>query len=70
MAGTALRRLMSEYKQLTENPPDGLIAGPVSDDNYFEWEAAITGKEGGSQCDSPCLSPKKKYHGLFYNAWP
>ena len=45
MSQTALRRLMSEYKQLTENPPDGLIAGPVSDDNYFEWEAAITGED-------------------------
>ena len=45
MAGTALRRLMSEFKQLSENPPDGLIAGPVSDDNYFEWEAAITGPQ-------------------------
>lgn len=42
----ALRRLMSEFKHLCSNPPEGILAGPVSDDNYFEWEAAITGPEG------------------------
>lgn len=42
----ALRRLMAEHKQLLHNSPEGIIAGPVNDDNYFEWEAAITGPEG------------------------
>ena len=37
---------MAEYKQLLHNPPDGVIAGPVNQDNFFEWEAAITGPEG------------------------
>lgn len=37
---------MSEFKQLTTNPPEGVIAGPVSEENYFHWEAAITGPEG------------------------
>jgi len=46
MASAALRRLMAEYKQLLTNAPEGLIAGPVSDDNYFEWDAQITGPEG------------------------
>ena len=32
--------------QLLANAPDGLIAGPVSDENYFEWDAQITGPEG------------------------
>ena len=41
----ALRRLMSESQQLVTNPPEGLIAGPVSEENYFEWEAAITGPQ-------------------------
>ncbi|KAM9804827.1 ubiquitin-conjugating enzyme E2 G2 [Neosynchiropus ocellatus] len=27
MAGTALKRLMAEYKQLTLNPPEGIVAG-------------------------------------------
>lgn len=46
MAGSALRRLMAEYKQLTLNPPEGIIAGPINEDNFFEWEALIVGPEG------------------------
>ena len=46
MAGSALRRLMAEYKQLTLNPPEGIVAGPLSEENFFEWEALITGPEG------------------------
>ncbi|KAJ6216008.1 hypothetical protein RDWZM_010508 [Blomia tropicalis] len=45
MALSALRRLMSEYKQLTLNPPEGILAGPISESNFFEWEAYITGPE-------------------------
>ena len=53
---------MAEYKQLSHNPPDGeldvsvlpfltkvspgIAAGPVTEENFFEWEAAITGPEG------------------------
>lgn len=46
MAGAALRRLMAEYKQLTRNPPDGITAGPIDEENFFEWEAVILGPEG------------------------
>uniref|UniRef100_A0A182JVG4 Ubiquitin-conjugating enzyme E2 G2 n=1 Tax=Anopheles christyi TaxID=43041 RepID=A0A182JVG4_9DIPT len=60
MAGSALRRLMAEYRrgfkflnrshfsfaELTLNPPEGIIAGPISEENFFEWEALITGPEG------------------------
>uniref|UniRef100_A0A8D8KN37 Ubiquitin-conjugating enzyme E2 G2 n=1 Tax=Culex pipiens TaxID=7175 RepID=A0A8D8KN37_CULPI len=46
MAGSALRRLMAEYRQLTLNPIDSIIAGPISEENFFEWEALITGPEG------------------------
>ena len=66
MAGSALRRLMAEYKrkifwkivylfnclnnnknfvffiELSVNPPEGIVAGPVSEDNFFEWESLIT----------------------------
>lgn len=69
MAGSALRRLMAEYKrmefsmflcrklfcwfcdnsvytplsvsELTQNPPEGIVAGPITEDNFFEWEALI-----------------------------
>ncbi|KAJ3252684.1 Ubiquitin-conjugating enzyme E2 G2 [Boothiomyces macroporosus] len=37
---------MTEYKELTLNPPEGIQAGPVSESNYFEWEALISGPEG------------------------
>ncbi|CAH8651641.1 unnamed protein product [Schistosoma rodhaini] len=46
MAGNALKRLMAEYKQLTVNPPEGIVAGPVDERNFFEWEALIAGPEG------------------------
>nr|ACO11538.1 Ubiquitin-conjugating enzyme E2 G2 [Caligus rogercresseyi]ACO11646.1 Ubiquitin-conjugating enzyme E2 G2 [Caligus rogercresseyi] len=45
MSGTALRRLIAEFKQLWENPPEGILAGPLSEDNYLEWEACVTGPE-------------------------
>ncbi len=35
---------MAEYKQLTLNPPEGIIAGPIDEENFFEWEALITGE--------------------------
>lgn len=25
------------------NPPEGIIAGPISEENFFEWEALISG---------------------------
>ncbi|XP_076034672.1 ubiquitin conjugating enzyme 7 isoform X2 [Oratosquilla oratoria] len=46
MAGRALKRLMTEYKQLTLNPPEGIIAGPTNEENFFEWETLIMGPEG------------------------
>eukprot|EP00118_Oscarella_pearsei_P005852 m.26860 g.26860 ORF g.26860 m.26860 type:complete len:162 (+) comp29563_c0_seq1:66-551(+) len=46
MAGTALKRLMAEYKQLSLNPPEGIVAGPKNEENFFEWEAIIQGPEG------------------------
>ena len=42
---TALRRLMTEYRQLTTNgAPDNMFtAGPISEDDFFTWEAVIEG---------------------------
>jgi hypothetical protein len=28
--------------ELTLNPPEGIVAGPISEENFFEWEALIT----------------------------
>lgn len=48
---TAIRRLTQEYRSLHENPPDGIIAGPVQDEgkgeeDLFYWKALIVGPEG------------------------
>ncbi|PIL25892.1 transporter [Ganoderma sinense ZZ0214-1] len=44
-SATALRRLMTEYKQLTsQGAPDGMFtAGPISESDFFTWEALIVG---------------------------
>ncbi|MCJ1287635.1 Ubiquitin-conjugating enzyme E2 7 [Xylographa opegraphella] len=42
----ASRRLFSEFRALTTDPPDGIIAGPVNEDDIFNWEALIQGPEG------------------------
>jgi ubiquitin-conjugating enzyme E2 G2 len=46
LSGTALKRLMTEYRELSFHCPDGIAAGPVNEDNFFEWEAMIIGPEG------------------------
>jgi ubiquitin-conjugating enzyme E2 G2 len=42
---TAHRRLLGEYKALSTNTPEGITAGPVSEDDMFVWEALIQGPE-------------------------
>eukprot|EP00727_Mastigamoeba_balamuthi_P006471 m51a1_g2444 putative ubiquitin-conjugating enzyme e2 g2 (183) ;mRNA; r:868847-869933 len=44
-SGVALKRLMQEYKRMTEDPPPGVAAGPVDEGNYFLWEAVIMGPD-------------------------
>ncbi|TPX38927.1 hypothetical protein SeLEV6574_g07516 [Synchytrium endobioticum] len=44
-ASTALKRLMTEYKELTVNAPDGVTAGPINETDFFTWEALIAGPE-------------------------
>lgn len=39
---TALQFFILSLAELTLNPPEGIIAGPVSEENFFEWEALIT----------------------------
>lgn len=46
MTSTAQRRLLQEYRMLTNNPPDGITAGPVSEDDLLNWQALIQGPEG------------------------
>lgn len=46
MSSVAQKRLFHEYKNLSTNPPDGITAGPVTEDNMYHWEALIQGPEG------------------------
>lgn len=46
MSAVAQKRLFHEYKNLSTNPPDGITAGPVTEDDMFHWEALIQGPEG------------------------
>eukprot|EP01089_Gocevia_fonbrunei_P012139 TRINITY_DN2786_c0_g1_i1.p1 TRINITY_DN2786_c0_g1~~TRINITY_DN2786_c0_g1_i1.p1 ORF type:complete len:176 (+),score=30.72 TRINITY_DN2786_c0_g1_i1:59-529(+) len=64
---------MKEYKELTVNPPEGIIAGPTSEKNICEWEALVQGPsdteyEGGIfkailkfPHDYPLNPPKMKF---------
>ena len=45
-ASVASKRLFQEYRNLTNDPPDGITAGPVNEDDLFAWEALIQGPEG------------------------
>jgi ubiquitin-conjugating enzyme E2 G2 len=46
MASSASKRLFKEYKALSSDPPEGITAGPISEDDMFLWEALIQGPEG------------------------
>ncbi|KAJ2891408.1 ubiquitin conjugating enzyme [Zalerion maritima] len=76
---TAHRRLLQEYKSLTNNPPDGITAGPVSEDDLLHWEALIEGPEetpfeGGIfpaelkfPKDYPLSPPTMKFTGWIFH---
>ncbi|KAK9546079.1 ubiquitin conjugating enzyme Ubc7/UbcP3 [Aspergillus fumigatus] len=58
MSSVAQKRLFHEYKNLSTNPPEGITAGPVSEDDMFHWEALIQGPE-----DYPLSPPTMKFVG-------
>jgi ubiquitin-conjugating enzyme E2 G2 len=31
--------------ELSINPPEGILAGPISEENFFEWECLISGPD-------------------------
>ncbi|KAI9839054.1 MAG: Ubiquitin-conjugating enzyme E2 7 [Sclerophora amabilis] len=45
-AATAQKRLLHEYRALTNESPDGILAGPKVEEDLFHWEALIQGPEG------------------------
>jgi ubiquitin-conjugating enzyme E2 G2 len=78
-ASVASKRLFQEYKSLLTNPPDGITAGPVNEDDLFIWEALIQGPEGTPfeggiypaelkfPKDYPLNPPKMKFLGEIWH---
>lgn len=68
---TATRRLLHEYKQLVNDCPEGICAGPVSEDDFFEWECFIHGPEGtpfeGGVYSATLSFPKVCFVYLFFH---
>lgn len=76
MAGSALKRLMAEYRQLCKNPSEGIVAGPKVEENFFEWECLIMGPSDtpfeygvfpaslSFPKDYPMNPPKMKFHTI------
>lgn len=46
MTSVASKRLFTEYKTISQDPPEGITAGPVNEDDMFTWEALVQGPEG------------------------
>jgi len=42
---SAMLRLMGDLKTLQVDPPGGISASPVSDDNVFHWNATVIGPD-------------------------
>ncbi|KAK5038368.1 ubiquitin conjugating enzyme Ubc7/UbcP3 [Exophiala sideris] len=78
-SSVASKRLFQEYKSLLTNPPDGITAGPVNEDDLFIWEALIQGPEGTPfeggifpaelkfPKDYPLNPPKMKFFGEIWH---
>eukprot|EP00946_MAST-07B_sp_MAST-7B-sp1_P001482 g1482.t1 len=48
------KRLMLEYKQMTENPPAGVIAGLISEEDPYRWECLLMGPDD-SELEGGCF---------------
>ncbi|KAG9773097.1 ubiquitin-conjugating enzyme E2-18 kDa, partial [Aureobasidium melanogenum] len=78
-SNVASKRLFQEYKALLTNPPQGITAGPVTEDDLFVWEALIEGPEGTPYeggifpaelrfpKDYPLSPPKMKFLGEIWH---
>jgi len=61
----ALRRLQREYTELQADPPANCTAGPISEDDFFIWEAMIFGPS-----DSPFVGGIFRLKICFPSEYP
>ncbi len=76
---SAVKRLMTEYRELSLHGPEGISAGPIVETNFFEWQAFIEGPpdtpyEGGVFAarfsfpkDYPLSPPKMKFTSRIFH---
>ena len=48
MASGSALRLMSDLKNVTQNPPDGVSASPLQEENLYVWGATVFGPDDTS----------------------
>jgi len=75
----ATKRLMVEFRELMDHPTEGILAGPLSEDSFTEWECFVAGPtdtpfEGGvfRACisfpsDYPLSPPKMKFTSALWH---
>jgi ubiquitin-conjugating enzyme E2 G2 len=52
----AIKRLLQEFREMS-SLPEGIVAGPISPDNLFEWECMLLGPPG-TPYDAGCFRAK------------
>ncbi|ORZ02918.1 ubiquitin carrier protein, related [Syncephalastrum racemosum] len=75
----ALKRIQRELTDLSKNPPPGITAGPVNEDDLFKWQGVLQGPEnspykGGQfkiditfSADYPFKPPMMKFATKVYH---
>lgn len=71
--------LLVAVSEITKNPPEGVIAGPKNEENFFEWEAVVVGPPGTAYEDGvfsatltfpkdyPMEPPKMKFNTRIFH---
>ena len=53
----AMKRLINEYKELSNSPNEYMVAGPINEDNLFIWDVLVRGPDD-TPFDGGCFKGK------------